>query len=118
MDVQGFALLSIVLGVPAVAMIPAWQHARRQRSLFAWDFLVPIAPAAIWIYVTSAGIGHQSLANLIELPICIGVAMAASYVRILWVKGRLRNLVVSGLVAALSIYLPFVLRARMPLLPE
>jgi len=59
--------LGITLVVTVVLSIPAWYFAQTRDVWFGWDYATLIVPAAIWLALTTAGIGHQSLSHVLEL---------------------------------------------------
>ena len=79
----------------------------------------PPAPVLIWYLLVAAGVGPQSLSNIVELFIIAVAVLALAYVRV-FVLDRLTGSPKTNaiVILALSVIVPIVLRLTMPVLPE
>lgn len=69
-----------------------------------------VSPTATWVLVTALGYGPQSLANLIELPIVLGVSTFLLFVPDQFLSFKVKVVIlVTGVI---------LLRTLMPVIPE
>ena len=109
----------ILLVVSSLLCVPAWYFAQKRKSWFEWDYGTVFGPAPFWYALSIAGVGHQSLGNLIELLIVATFVPLAVSWRIFFLDKLLKNPIRSSLIiGAVCFILPLVLRLTMPLLPE
>lgn len=109
----------ILLVVSPVLCVPAWYVAQKRKSWFAWDYGTVFGPTVCWYALSIAGVGHQSMGNLIELLIVAAFVPLAISFRIFFLDKLLNNPLRSSLIiGAVCFILPLVLRLTMPQLPE
>ena len=66
--------LFILLFVLLALYSPAWIWLYKKENIRIYDFIYPFVAPVLWIGLTTLNIGAQSLSNLIEIPIVIGVS--------------------------------------------
>lgn len=110
--------LLLILSIPFLLVAPALVYAWRKGTLWFWDWYLPAAAPVFWMALTSSGVGHQSLSNILELPIVV-VAVAVIYsVRVFILDRRSKSLnVTAAATAALAMTVPLLARLLMPLPP-
>lgn len=112
-----FTLLVILAICP---ILPDWLRLRKDRLQTAW--LLAALPAfgiGLWLLITAAGIGAQSLSNLIEIFIVSAAAVLVAYVKF-FAFDRFSALQARGTLVAfvLVAVITVGLRLLMPVLPE
>lgn len=112
-------ILPVLMLGAALLSLPPWLVAKRRGTWFSWDYTLPVVPATLWLFLAGAGVGPQSLSNLVELLAVLAVVPLAVWVRVFaldraWKNQQLNS--VACFVCCLA--LPVVLRVSMPLLPE
>ena len=106
----------ILLIVSAGLSAPAWVYARRRWHESVWMLLLPL-PAVVAL--SAAHVGPQSLSNLIEVPILVGLSIALYYSRVLAIaRGWSAPGLTGWVIAFLTVLAAVLLRLFMPLLPE
>ena len=107
----GFALVACLLNAPL------WLWARKRAQFDRLDLAVPFIAVYAWLFFSELGVGStQSLSNLIEVPITVLLALAASGLKVTGAFGpQPRSTVFAQVFAVTAI---FMLRLLMPLLPE
>ena len=98
---------------------PAWRIAKTRGTQSVWLFFLPAPAVALWIALTAAMIGAQSLSNLIEVVLIVGFGIMAAYIRVLFldsITGRPAANTAAIIVALTALAL--ALRLFMPTLPE
>ncbi|MEE9270170.1 MAG: hypothetical protein V3V49_07905 [Candidatus Krumholzibacteria bacterium] len=114
-----FALLPLLILVIAVVVSPLWFYARKRNRWFGWDYALLTAPLAIWFLLVMAGIGPQSLSNIIELFIIALVVILLLYARVFVIDAASKHYRVNSMVVfVLACAAPVILRFTMPLIPE
>jgi hypothetical protein len=111
--------LPLVL-VPLVLLIPAWivSRGREDRDALVLPF-VHVPAVTLWAGIVAAGMGAQSLGNLVEGFILGGVAILLGYLKILVVdQFTSRHRATTYGLAALLLVLAVALRSLMPIIPE
>ncbi|MGB2709719.1 MAG: hypothetical protein WBC41_16405 [Pseudoalteromonas nigrifaciens] len=97
----------------------AYIFARRRNAIYWSDLALPIVVVAEWIAVTASGYGHQSLSQVIEVPIALLFSLVAFNLRVFVADKFMPNYKINSyIVLALSILFVLLLRTFMPLLPE
>ena len=67
-----------LIGISGAVCIPAWRFSKRGADQTKWLLFLSTPALLLWIGLTAAGIGAQSLANIIEvLPIAVLGVVAA-----------------------------------------
>ncbi|CAA9372973.1 MAG: hypothetical protein AVDCRST_MAG89-4751 [uncultured Gemmatimonadetes bacterium] len=109
----------LIVSSPYLLVAPAWVYAWRRGTLWFWDPYLPAAAPVFWAVLASAGVGHQSLSHLLELPIVV-VAVAMIYsVRVFVLDQRSESPnVTAAATAALAMAVPLLVRLFMPYMPE
>ncbi|MFQ5458789.1 MAG: hypothetical protein ACE5FC_10130 [Myxococcota bacterium] len=98
---------------------PAWRIAKARGTQSVWLFFLPAPAVALWIALTAAQIGAQSLSNLIEVVLIIAFGIMAAYVRVIFLdaitnRPGANTAAIIFVLAALAL----ALRLLMPTLPE
>jgi hypothetical protein len=111
-------LIAIFL-LPMALIYPGWCKADQRKRQGASVLFLPLAGMALWGVLIVAGLGAQSLANLIEVVIVCAMAVVVAYVKFhvldhaIQSAGK-RAIAAWGLLAIAVI----ALRLLMPALPE
>lgn len=50
---------------------PAWYIGNKRNSWYPWDYLTAGAAVPIWILLSIFQVGHQSMGNLVEIPVIL-----------------------------------------------
>lgn len=108
-----------MIGISGALRIPAWRFSKRKGSQTKWLLFLSTPALLLWIVLTAAGLGAQSLANIIEVFPIAGLGVVAAYLRVFLLDGitgkpkeNTRSLILALMALAL------VLRLFMPTLPE
>lgn len=80
-----FILLYLLLAIPALYK----SHIKKQ--LFLIDMIQPFFLVVIWVGITMLGVGNQSLANIIEVPIILIVSLIVLYMKMYIKVNKLMN---------------------------
>jgi hypothetical protein len=103
-----FKASAIIMSATLLLYIPIWAIALNRNKLKIFDFICPFIPISVWLIMTAAGIGQQTHANLIEIPLImiitfLGCAhmMFSPYDRIRTLKGKLLVLTIVTIIASL-----------------
>ena len=103
----------------AALSLPAWWYARRHQGA-SWLLLTLAVPATlVWVLLTGAGVGAQSLSNLIEVLALLILSVVACYAQVFvldrfYAKPPRTSAWLAGGLALVAV----VLRLSMPVLPE
>jgi hypothetical protein len=114
-----FLVFPALFVLAAVLCIPGWLYARRRQGA-SWLLLCLAVPAAVvWMLLTGAGVGAQSLSNIIEVLVLVLLSVVGCYLQIFLLdryfpKPRRTSVWLAVLVALVGV----VLRLTMPVLPE
>jgi hypothetical protein len=114
------ATLFLVLAALAILLIlPGWLWFRRKRPQSAWLLALPVLGIGLWVALTLAGVGAQSLSNIVESIGIAATAVLVAYIKFL-VLDRSSVLRSRGTAIAFSIValVTVALRLFMPVLPE
>ena len=77
-------LLIVTLSLFAILLIiPGWHLLRRERPQSPSLLALPVFGMLLWIALVAAGVGPQSLSNLVELFGVAAAGVAAAYVKFL-----------------------------------
>ncbi|WP_057923095.1 hypothetical protein [Lysobacter capsici] len=110
---------AVLTALATLLILPGWLWLQRARPRSAWVLVLPQFGINLWLAIAAAGIGAQSLSNLIELFGVAAVGVAIAYFKFL-VLDRSSALssrataIAFGLIALAAIGL----RLLMPILPE
>ena len=72
----------ILLMISAGLSLPAWLYARKRRRESGLMLLLPMPALVLWVGLSAVGVGPQSLSNLVEVPILVGLAIALYYLKV------------------------------------
>lgn len=98
---------------------PAWWYSHRQKYFYAWEVVLPVLPILIWMVLTFFRIGAQSLGNLVELPLVVGVFTAAVYLKsFAFKRWGIPLRAGAAILAALALLVPMIFRLSFPWMPE
>jgi hypothetical protein len=111
--------LATIFGLPVVLTLPAFLHGRRHEGA-SWALFGLAVPAfVVWGLLIHAGVGAQSLANVVELYLIGAVAGAVACLQVFVIDPRLRRPgLTTGLLAVALAGTCVVMRLAMPNLPE
>jgi hypothetical protein len=113
-------LLFAVLSLLAILLIlPGWLWFRRKQPQSRWLLALPVFGIVLWIALTAAGIGPQSLSNIVESFVVAATAVVVSYVKFLALD-RYPALYNRGTAIsfAVVVLITLGLRLLMPSIPE
>jgi hypothetical protein len=81
--------------------------------------LLPMPALVLWVGLSAVGVGPQSLSNLVEVPILVGLAIALYYLKV-FVTDRVSSTprLTTAAVIFVTMLSAVLLRLLMPLLPE
>jgi hypothetical protein len=111
-----FELFPFLALVPGLITLPGWLWARRRRPQSVWLLFLAVPGLVTWIALAWAGVGSQSLGNVVELFAVAAAAIAAGYAKFILFDRWTRSAGVVALVAV--VVLTVVLRLLMPVVPE
>jgi hypothetical protein len=75
-----FGALSIVA---ILIILPGWLFFRRRNAQSVWLLALPIFGIGFWLALAAAGLGSQSLANIVEVFGIATFAIVAAYIKFL-----------------------------------
>jgi len=109
----------MMMALPVFLILPGWLWFRRKRKQSVWLLALPVFGVGLWLALALAGVGAQSLSNIIELFYIAVIAVVVAYVKFL-AFDRMSALQARGTaIAFAAIALTTIgLRLFMPLLPE
>jgi hypothetical protein len=114
-----FVVFPLLAALVAALCLPAWLYARPRQGA-SWLLLFLFVPATIvWVVLSAAGIGAQSLSNLIEVFILMLLSVVACYLQVFVLdrsmpEPRRTSVWVASALALVAL----LLRLTMPVLPE
>jgi hypothetical protein len=113
------ALSTILVALPLLLILPGWLWFRRKCKQSVWLLALPFFGVALWSVLAAAGVGAQSLSNIVELFYIAVVAVVVAYVKFL-VFDRVSVFQTRGTTIAFAVIALITVGFRlfMPLLPE
>jgi hypothetical protein len=112
-------LFPVLVVVAGLLCLPAYLYSRRRNAESRWLPLAPLPAVLVWLLLTAAGYGAQSLSNLVEVLWLMAAAVALVYGKVLWLDRRVGFRVANTYVLmALLVLAAVLLRSFMPVLPE
>ena len=114
------ASIYLLYGIPVVAGgLCVWFLLRKRIHLFASDWLLVIAPFAVWLIATSVYDGEKTLSNLVEAIFLGGITLLLFTARaVLTTVGYSREVRLSSAALAGSCVAAVALWGFVPGLPE
>lgn len=111
-------VLFVILAIISAALIfPGWIFARRRNPQGPAILFLALPGIILWTVLTAAGVGAQSLANIIEIFGITAVSVITAYIK-LFIMDR-RELKHAGIISLLIVLgVTLLLRLFMPLIPE
>ncbi len=114
--IELFIIAIIIYGILASV---AYFYAKRRKTLFWSDIGTPIFVILIWIAITAMGYGHQSLSQVIEVPIALMISLVIFNLRVFVIDKYNQNYKLNSYTAlGISLIFVFLLRSFMPFIPE
>ena len=109
-----------LLCAPSVLCFPGWCYSYRKGRESIWLLFLAVPAMLTWFFLSSLGVGAQSLANIIEFPGLAAAGVVLCYVKVFvvdrwWVETPRHS--TFGLVWLL-VAGAILLRFFMPFLPE
>jgi hypothetical protein len=105
--------------ISSILCLPAWWHSHRRQYLYPWEVALPSVPVLLWVFLTYFGVGPQSLGNIIEIPLLVGVFTATVYLKSFAFPGWSISRRAGALfLAAAAVLAPLMIRLSFPMLPE
>lgn len=112
-------LLPIVVLVPILFCLPGWLIARKRYAATPWSLTYAVPALILWVALAMAGIGSQSLGNIIELIYLSFGAVPLYYLKVMFIDKIRPNQRMNTIILTLSLcVIAVVLRLVMPVLPE
>jgi len=112
-----FILCAALIIISAALTAPGWMIARRRKPQGPAILLLSLPGIVLWTILTAAGIGAQSLSNVIEIFGIAVVSVIVAYVK-LFIMDR-HAMKDSGIIALLIVLgVTLLLRLFMPVIPE
>ena len=113
------ALSTSLVALPFLLILLGWLWFRRKHKQSLWLLALPVFGVGLWIALAAAGIGAQSLSNIVELFYVAAIAVVVAYVKFL-AFDRMSALQTRGTAIAFAVIAltTIGLRLFMPLLPE
>lgn len=97
----------------------AWFNASRRGSLHWCDLSAPVLIPLFWVALVVAGVGHQSLTHLIEIPILLGISALLLNIRVFVIDAIQTNTKLNAyIVLGLGLISVLLVRSFMPFLAE
>jgi hypothetical protein len=112
------ALSLIVIGATYILALPALMRLQRLDIGHFIAYLSPIVPHLLWWVVAAAGIGGQSLANIIEVVFVGFIVIITSYVCAFVVSKKISGGKLGRIFLGIILSGTIMLRIFMPTLPE
>lgn len=114
-----FVMFPALLGLAAALCLPGWSYARRRQGASSLLLFMAMPATIIWVLLSGAGIGAQSLSNLIEVLVLLSLGVAACYLQVFFLDRHLsRPPRTSAWLAGALVLVGLPLRLMMPVLPE
>ena len=112
-------LLTLLSVLATLLILPGWLWFRREHPQSVSLLILPIFGVGLWVVITSAGIGPQSLSNIVESFAVAATAVIMVYLKFLALDRsqalQSQGTTIAFLVVAL---VTLGLRLFMPLIPE
>lgn len=110
-------LYTMLTIISAALTAPGWMRARKKKPHGPAILFLVLPGIFLWTGLTAAGIGPQSLANIVEVFGIAAVSVIVAYVKLFFMDRReMKN---SGIISLLIVLgLTLLLRLFMPLIPE
>jgi hypothetical protein len=103
----------------ALLCLPAWWFSSRRGYFHGWEIVLPAVPILVWTLLTYCGVGAQSLGNIAEVPLLIGIYTALVYLKsFAFQRWSVPKRTGALILAALAVLVPLVMRSTFPMLPE
>jgi hypothetical protein len=77
------ALFSVLMALAILLILPGWLWFRRKRPQSAWLLALPVFGVGLWLALTLAGVGAQSLSNIVESLAIAATAVVVAYIKLL-----------------------------------
>jgi hypothetical protein len=111
-------LLSIFL-LPMALIYPGWCKADQRKRQGVSVLFLPLAGMTLWGALVFAGLGAQSLSNLVEVYVVCAMAVVIAYIKFHMLDREIKRAGKSAAVAwGLLAIAVIALRLLMPVLPE
>ena len=99
--------------------LPAWKGFARRVHWYKWEYGVPVYGVFTWFFLSSLGVGAQSLSNLVELFFVLVIAVLSPWLRVAFPGKNVGTSRILSIAVSLSPVIVAVgLRLFMPKLPE
>jgi len=109
----------VLIVLSCAATYPAFAASRRRGPESRLLAVAPVPAVAVWMAVTAAGYGAQSLSNIVEVFAVFGLGVVLAYVKVFVIdRARGGARASTYCLVGLLVVLALVLRATMPVLPE
>lgn len=111
-------LASIVL-LPMALIYPGWRKADQGKMQGAAVLFLPLMGIVLWGALIFAGLGAQSMSNLIEVYIVCAMAVSIAYIKFYLFDYKFQSAWKSTVAACAMLAIAVIaLRMLMPVLPE
>jgi hypothetical protein len=110
-------LFAVLIIISAALIAPGWVIARRKNPQGPAILLLALPGILLWTVLTAAGVGAQSLANIVEIFGITTVSVVTAYIKLFLLDRR--EMKHGGIIALLIVLgVTLLLRLFMPLIPE
>ena len=110
-------LFAALIIISVVLIAPGWLIARRQKPQGPVLLFMAVPGILLWMILTAAGIGAQSLSNIVEVFMVTIVSVFASYIKFFILdRWEMKQSATIALLIVLGVTL--LLRFFMPVMPE
>ncbi|GEM_PF-5703279 len=99
--------------------VPAWWFSSRRNYFYKWEIILPVVPIPVWTLLTYCGVGAQSLGNITEIPLLVGIFTGLVYLKsFAFQRWSVPKRTGALILAALAVLAPLIMRLSFPMLPE
>lgn len=109
----------VLILLAALLCLPPFFYARTQEHGCYWILFMAFPAIAVWVFLAGAGIGGQSLSNLVEVFWLLGGGVILAWLKVFVIDRRIKNPRLSTYtILALLCIASIMLRLFIPELPE
>ena len=112
------ALSIVVIGATYILALPALLRLQRLHIGPSIAYASPVVPQVLWWILTAAGVGAQSLSNMIEVVFVGVIVVVASYICAFVISRKVSKGKLGRIFLVIILTGTVLLRILMPTLPE
>jgi hypothetical protein len=96
-----------------------WVTAKRRGALFVWDYATVLGPVPVWYALAAAGVGSNSMGNLLEIPVVLLLGAVMFALRVFVFDRALKSPTRASFATfVVTLALVVMVRLFMPNMPE